>query len=663
MLDERYNVTKRNFPIDENREVTQAQSYLRRADVENDEIEDGITRKMFSRDGYDSSTARSDVHNDDRSTMYGLPATSSSPQIDGSSPAARDTTDMSKHEDEELVTVPIAKLQQLVEFGIQVLKESRRKTNIREIDLEYNAAPALEGFPVLHSYQARSEVPRPLNRPKCLHEFLTRACANPWPVRKVEVDRDQVIRLDHLRQPFDRFNRVHFEAIWENHFRNFFGYGQRSVTSTEVVRRGWFWKRILNECDKEMIPWLLEIGTDDPDARATILIKILICIIKSSIERRYSTTSTIGAILERCYTSGVLRQPEDIPSNPNNIHFQKEMRQDYGFHIILVAISLNIFNDCLMEDNSDLGRNSRQILWSPMDLLGEACRGANLEQILAFQGPELVVSILSVSKSSNAPVLLESPTTNSGRIDDMNIGSLQTIGDLRIVWTDIFEEHLLLNHQNKCLKIARLRPFVWGMLSIFQNDCVRWSSIYRQPRELSILKELKADIEKTWAILFSITTLGENSKNKSRVREKLKQEYETIIDEDRNPIHTDIQTLKEYHMPWIEDDSATGRVQSYYESRWENLQGIIKSKQDKSTIAYSNFGMFEDRVRDLRQYMDHQKPHGLRQLLQDSRDALNYYTFMGVIIFGLLTVFLALASFFVGVAQTYAAFKALDMSS
>ncbi|KAF5874605.1 uncharacterized protein Bfra_004617 [Botrytis fragariae] len=597
MLDEPYNVTKRNFPSDENREVTQAQSYLRRTDVENDEIEDGLTQTMFSRDGYDSSAARSDVHNgivncgsrqlietwvDDRSTMYGLPATGSSHQIDGNSPATRDTTDMSKHEDEELVTVPIAKLQQLVEFGIQVLKESRRKTNIREIDLEYDAAPALEGFPVPHSYQARTEASRLMNPPKYLHQFLTRACANPWPICRVEVNRDQVIHLDHLGQPFDRFNRVHFEAIWEEHFRNFFGYGQRSVTSTEVVRRGWFWKRILNECDKEMIPWLLEFGTDDPDARAAILIKILICIIKSSIERRYSATSTIGAILERCYTSG---------------------------------------------------------------------------------GPELVVSILSVSKSSDNPVPLERPTANSGRIDDLNIGSLQTIGDLRIVWTDIFEEHLLLNHQDKCLKIARLRPFVWGMLSIFQNDCVRWSSIYREPRELSVLKELKADIEKTWAILFSITTLGENSKNKSQVREKLKQEYETIVDEDRNPMQTDIQTLKEYHMPWIEDDSATGRVQSYYESRWENLQGIIKSKQDKSNIAYSNFGMFEDRVRDLRQYMDHQKPHGLRQLLRDSRDALNYYTFMGVIIFGLLTVFLALASFFVSVAQTYAAFKALDMSS
>lgn len=93
---------------------------------------------------------------DDRSTMYGLPGTGSSPQIDRNSSTTRDKTEMPKPEDEVLVTVPLAKLQQLVEFGIQVLKESRMRTNIREIDLEYNAPPDLQGFPVLQSYRSKS---------------------------------------------------------------------------------------------------------------------------------------------------------------------------------------------------------------------------------------------------------------------------------------------------------------------------------------------------------------------------------------------------------------------------------------------------------------------------------------------------------------------------
>ena len=96
------------------------------------------------------------IVSDDRSTMYGLPATGSSPQIDRNSSTTRDKTEMPKPEDEELVTVPLAKLQQLVEFGIQVLKESRMRTNIREIDLEYNAPPNLQDFPVLQSYRSKS---------------------------------------------------------------------------------------------------------------------------------------------------------------------------------------------------------------------------------------------------------------------------------------------------------------------------------------------------------------------------------------------------------------------------------------------------------------------------------------------------------------------------
>lgn len=61
MLDELYNVTKRNHPIDEDPEVTQAQSYLGRTDVENYGVEDGITQKRFSRDG---SAARFREHSD-----------------------------------------------------------------------------------------------------------------------------------------------------------------------------------------------------------------------------------------------------------------------------------------------------------------------------------------------------------------------------------------------------------------------------------------------------------------------------------------------------------------------------------------------------------------------------------------------------------------------
>lgn len=79
----------------------------------------------------------------------------------------------------------------------------------------------------------------------------------------------------------------------------------------------------------------------------------------------------------------------------------------------------------------------------------------------------------------------------------------------------------------------------------------------------------------------------------------------------------------------------------------------------RTSLIYAEFGIFETRLRELRHYMDSQKPMGLRQLWKDNRDSLNYYTFWGVIIFGGLSVFLAFASLAVGIAQTYASFKSL----
>jgi hypothetical protein len=87
---------------------------------------------------------------------------------------------------------------------------------------------------------------------------------------------------------------------------------------------------------------------------------------------------------------------------------------------------------------------------------------------------------------------------------------------------------------------------------------------------------------------------------------------------------------------------------------------IVESSANKEPLLYSQFPLFETRLRQLRHYMDSQKPRGLRQLWKDNRDSLNYYTFWGVIIFGVLSVVLAMFSLAVSVAQTVAAFRSLN---
>lgn len=79
-------------------------------------------------------------------------------------------------------------------------------------------------------------------------------------------------------------------------------------------------------------------------------------------------------------------------------------------------------------------------------------------------------------------------------------------------------------------------------------------------------------------------------------------------------------------------------------------------------LRYSDFPVLENRLRQLRHYMDSQKPLTLWQLWKDKRDTLNYYTFWGVIFFGGLSVFLALFSLAVSIAQAVASFKALNLA-
>lgn len=89
-------------------------------------------------------------------------------RIDTGSAAVLEGMHMSRVEEEvqeeegegELVTIPLAKLQNLVEFGIQVLKESRSSHAshaTRDVDLEQNVFRERQGSPGI-----------PLNRLKSL---------------------------------------------------------------------------------------------------------------------------------------------------------------------------------------------------------------------------------------------------------------------------------------------------------------------------------------------------------------------------------------------------------------------------------------------------------------------------------------------------------------
>ena len=76
--------------------------------------------------------------------------------------------------------------------------------------------------------------------------------------------------------------------------------------------------------------------------------------------------------------------------------------------------------------------------------------------------------------------------------------------------------------------------------------------------------------------------------------------------------------------------------------------------------SYSSFPRFGQRLRELKFYMDNQKPSGWYQMWKDKRDRVQYVTFWAVLVFGIISVVLALGSLVVSSAQTAAAFRALS---
>jgi hypothetical protein len=105
------------------------------------------------------------------------------------------------------------------------------------------------------------------------------------------------------------------------------------------------------------------------------------------------------------------------------------------------------------------------------------------------------------------------------------------------------------------------------------------------------------------------------------------------------------------------DKSIRGRLTR------SDMETVLQTALNKRPLQYSEFPIFQTRLRHLRHYMDQQRPRGFRQLWRDRRDTLSYYTFWGVIIFGGASVVLALLGLGVGVAQTVASFESLKSSS
>jgi hypothetical protein len=77
------------------------------------------------------------------------------------------------------------------------------------------------------------------------------------------------------------------------------------------------------------------------------------------------------------------------------------------------------------------------------------------------------------------------------------------------------------------------------------------------------------------------------------------------------------------------------------------------------TQLFEKYHIWRDRLRELKAYMDSQKPGGIRGLWADKRDSLQWHTFWAVIIVGSFSLILSFLGLVVSVVQTVGTFKGI----
>ncbi|KUJ13465.1 uncharacterized protein LY89DRAFT_737445 [Mollisia scopiformis] len=549
---------------------------------------------------------------------------------------------MSTSPAKELVTLPLLKLQQLAELFAQALRETKE----RKPDVEY-------GIDVSHNTATsgtRTQIASSTARPERDGSDPAGHVTSSHP----DMSESRDSRRNIITEIWKNVKKREFEATsTEKKEQPSLNLPQAKCRTIETVEL--LFQPYPASIDPEPQKWNKEramvvahrlrglardLDSEDINRSAGVLACIVASIASKDLEK-----PRLGTVLDICYQSGIL----DRPSSPNRTQYI-----EHASHVIRGLVASNEFLDFqTIED-------SWRADW--LDIFAER----SLKEILGIELSALVQILHAVDPE---PTLLETATGTDFRADDLNFKTLQKIGGLRVMWSQKLEDHLRLDHQNKIIYISwfpvpNLRtwrePSDFSGYQSFLLDNLprtfldsRWTNVRLSQQQLI---GLEFELESSWAILFA--TGGITQAKRQAV-------YESLW----TPSWHSIPELERFFLenPWALQEQKDRQVQQGHtynnDFRFNQYADTLQHIQDKEYIAYDIFPMLETRLRQLRYYMDHRKPQSFRELWNDNHDPLNYYTFWCVIIFGALTIFLALLSLSVSIAQTWAAFRVLKQSN
>ncbi|KAL9019498.1 MAG: hypothetical protein Q9185_003198 [Variospora sp. 1 TL-2023] len=336
------------------------------------------------------------------------------------------------------------------------------------------------------------------------------------------------------------------------------------------------------------------------------------------------SNAEVGKVLEKCYRRKILTQPSF-----QGISDLKRPRQILGNHVCAVRVALYLVGLLFKHDLPiPHPHEDPDKVWTmPVNEVEEHMR----QSVRAYN--------------------LDGRTDYFFRIDDLTLKDLQGIGCLHIHWTSHWDEHLKLetgDDENK-LYIYWFHP---GLFRYFPATglCGRI--------ENSELVDRSQEIVRTLAFLFSS---GDGAAVSRQSYERLGApswlHLLVAAAESQHPQKSP-PSLSQFNLDFADGSTVYCRETEFHISLC--CSGGAEDFPRKR--SYSGFPYYENRLRELRAYMDSQQPKGLRGLWQDKRNSYYYYTFWLVILFSALTLFVGVGSLAAAIAQVWGQFQSLHAS-
>ncbi|MAD83278.1 MAG: hypothetical protein CL912_09945 [Deltaproteobacteria bacterium] len=347
---------------------------------------------------------------------------------------------------EELVTIPLTKLQQLVEFCAQVLQESKSR-ELPSIDLEKGTrTSALANHSISLTMKMADDI--------SLSEGF-----------------EVYGRYSKFRATISPEVSFKIKQLWSG-VKAYKTEDSLGTEQSDLVE----WA----QQDHHSISDLARLFDDDhkfvDDAHAP-LGTVFIHIMSSNASRAIFEFDTrllalvcvygaqkycLGGILAGCYACGVLERPQPTDS------------RGHAEQILQVVQYSLLFNRMSSYRNVPGNVGYAALNWHDKDppslghLLGLLLQGRSLSHALGLTLDQVFCMLHYFDRS----VAFDAANCAEGaglRVDDLNVRSIHTLGGLRIVWTLIMEEHLLLDMKNMILYV------LWQLPIVSKNSAMgRW---------------------------------------------------------------------------------------------------------------------------------------------------------------------------------------------